>query len=388
MFFVTSSDDKTVKVWDTARLERNVTSKPRHTYSQHHAKVKCVCILEGVHCFASAADDGSLHVVRVHTTQSGALPKYNKLQVIREHRMDNVGEYITCMTHFNTGTLEDCLRIVILTNLLFSDSTSNLVYATTHSAITVLDLRTMRVLQTFENPRHYGPITSLCVDRKRTWIVVGTSTGVLTLWDKRFGLLIRSWHVGIASSGRSVRVHQCVVHPSRSRGNWVMVAVETSKKGSDRSSTPLVEVWDIEKAILVETFLSRTGSPTDAIPEPQEILGIDAETTPAAAIAALVRSRQNKNSLEETSPSEELPHPPASDIRAMVVGSDFGGYATSFRSEFGEFEHNSGSRAATGRGYMITGSEDSKIRFWDLGKFDKTTVLSGPELDHEKPWYK
>ncbi len=103
LFFVSSSDDQTVKVWDTARLERNVTSKPRHTYGQHHARVKCVCILEGVHCFASAADDGSLHVVRVHITQSGALPKYSKLQVIREHRVRNVGEYITCMAHYNTG---------------------------------------------------------------------------------------------------------------------------------------------------------------------------------------------------------------------------------------------------------------------------------------------
>jgi len=93
--------------------------------------------------------------------------------------------------------------------------------------------------------------------------------------------------------------------------------------------------------------------------------------------------------LEETSPqsvTEELPQPPASDIRALIVGSDFGGYATSFRPEFGEFENNSGSRTA-GRGYMITGSEDSKIRLWDLGKFGRTTVLSGPELDHEKPWY-
>jgi len=105
MFFVTTSDDKTAKVWDTARLERNVTSKPRHTYNQHHAKVKCVCILESSHCFASAADDGSLHVVRVHTTQSGALPKYTKLQVIREHRVDKVGEYVTCMVHYNTGNM-------------------------------------------------------------------------------------------------------------------------------------------------------------------------------------------------------------------------------------------------------------------------------------------
>lgn len=103
LFFVSVSDDKTVKVWDTARLERNVTSKPRHTYGQHHARVKCVCIIEGSHCFASAADDGSLHVVRVHVTQSGALPKYGKLQVVREHRVEIGGDYITCMAHFNTG---------------------------------------------------------------------------------------------------------------------------------------------------------------------------------------------------------------------------------------------------------------------------------------------
>jgi len=104
-FFVSSSDDMSVKVWDTARLERSVTSKPRHTYTQHHARVKCVCMLEGVHCFASAAEDGSLHVVRVHVNQSGSLPKYGKLQTIREYRVGSPGEYITCMTHYNSGKM-------------------------------------------------------------------------------------------------------------------------------------------------------------------------------------------------------------------------------------------------------------------------------------------
>ena len=105
MFYVSCSDDKTVKVWDTARLERNVTSKPRHTYGQHHAKVKCVCVLENSHCFASAAEDGSLHVVRVHSSVSGNLPKYGKLQLVREHHLTEPGEYITGMTHWNTGKL-------------------------------------------------------------------------------------------------------------------------------------------------------------------------------------------------------------------------------------------------------------------------------------------
>jgi phosphoinositide-3-kinase regulatory subunit 4 len=103
LFFVSSSDDKTVKVWDTARLERNVTSKPRFSYAQHQAKIKAVCMLEGVHCFASAADDGSLHVVRVHVSQGGALPRYTKINAIREHRTSRSGEYITCMTHYDSG---------------------------------------------------------------------------------------------------------------------------------------------------------------------------------------------------------------------------------------------------------------------------------------------
>lgn len=103
LFFVSSSDDKTVKIWDTARLERNVTSKPRFSYAQHQAKIKAVCMLEGVHCFASAADDGSLHVVRVHVSQGGALPRYTKIHTIREHQISRSGEYITCMSHYDSG---------------------------------------------------------------------------------------------------------------------------------------------------------------------------------------------------------------------------------------------------------------------------------------------
>ncbi|KAG1758969.1 hypothetical protein EDD22DRAFT_908144 [Suillus occidentalis] len=43
-----------------------------------------------------------------------------------------------------------------------------------------------------QNPRHFGPITCMCLDRKRTWIPVVTSMGVLSLWDRRFGLLLKS----------------------------------------------------------------------------------------------------------------------------------------------------------------------------------------------------
>ncbi|KAF5392892.1 hypothetical protein D9757_000800 [Collybiopsis confluens] len=352
MFFVSASDDKTVKIWDTGRLERNVTAKPRHTYSQHHAKV-------------NAADDGSLHIVRVHITQhTGVLPKYSKLQLVRKHRMDTVGEYITVMQHYNT------------------DSSSNLVYATTHSVVTILDLGTMKILQRMENPRHYGPITCLCIDRKRSWILVGTSAGVLTLWDRRFGLLLKSWHV--VSIGRPVRIHQCVVHPSKGRGKWVIVTMETSKGAHDRALSILTEVWDIEKSLLVETFVVRKGSGSNDAVEPHGLIGVDADTSPSAAIAALVRSRQSGADLG-IRPQHLLS--PVGDVRSIVVGMDFGGHSSVHRSELAELAGESHSKS-TARGFMITGSEDRKIRLWDLGKIERSTVLCGMEIDSEKPAYR
>ncbi|RPD52474.1 ARM repeat-containing protein [Lentinus tigrinus ALCF2SS1-7] len=378
MFFISSSDDKTVKVWDTARLERNVTSKPRHTYNQHHARVKCVCMLEGLHCFASAADDGSLHIVRVHVSQSGTLPKYSKLQVVREHRMDTPGEYITSMVHYST------------------DTSSNLIYATTHSAITILDLRAMRSLQRMENPRHHGPITCICLDRKRAWVICGTSTGVLSLWDIRFGILIKSWKVGLSLKGRFGRVHQVVVRPTKGKGKWIVVAVETPKSATDSPSHTLLEVWDIETTTLEESFTTRAVvNASEATEEPKEVSVDEAEANPAAAIAALVRARQESGSTDgmakpagyigmET-PRLETPQPPLPDVRAVVAGAEFGGHTVVHRSHMAE--PDSKSSRSSGKGFLITGSEDCKLRYWDLGRPERSVVLSGIEVESDKPTY-
>lgn len=174
-----------------------------------------------------------------------------------------------------------------------------------------------------------------------------------------------------------------------------MVSVEASKRTPDRSFANLVEVWDIENSILMETFITRTGLASDTIPEPHELAGVDADTSPAAAIAALVRSRQQLSgdarpimSSRSSSSVDELLPPPAPDVRALVVGLDFGGHSTVQRSEFGELGFDAGISSArtTGRGFMVSGSEDRKMRLWDLGKLERTTVLSGLS-ENEKPSY-
>lgn len=261
----------------------------------------------------------------------------------------------------------------------------------------------MHVLETMENPRHYGAITCLCVDRKRAWLIAGTANGVLSLWDLRFGMLLKSWRVG-ASSGetaKSSRIYQILLHPTQGKGRWVMVAFETAKPitpGVETSSpTTLIEVWDIEKTLLMETYATREivagGSGADGeLPQPTEVTGEPTEVNPATAIAALVRSRQQskmpldrlpKRPAQSGSPGDVPWIRPSLDVRTMVVGSDLGGHSSKL-----ELESSTGGRSSGGRGFIISGSEDRKMRLWDLARVERSAVLSGAETEVEKPGYR
>ncbi|KIJ39363.1 hypothetical protein M422DRAFT_257980 [Sphaerobolus stellatus SS14] len=369
MFFLTCSDDKTVKVWDTARLERNVTSKPRQTYTQHHARVTAVCMLEGFHCFASAGDDGSLHVVRVHIAQGSSMPKYSKLQIVREHRVEQTDEYITALTHYNT------------------ENSSNLIYTTTQARIVVLDLRTMRILQALQNPSHHGPISTFALDKRKAWLIVGTVTGILSLWDLRFGLLIKSWKTGVTHADRPMKINQCVIHPTKGRGRWVILALEAlPSPGEATRGTVLLEVWDIESSTLVETFETKDSS--DNVPpsqhpevpqaEPSATIGQDAQKDPAAAIQALLRLANQPSVIESPNSVPKL-----ADVCAIVVGADFAGLSGMPRPDFGI----GGEERATppgGGGFIITGSEDRRIRLWDLTHIERSVTLSGSDVESDK----
>ena len=260
----------------------------------------------------------------------------------------------------------------------------------------------MGVSETMENPRHYGAITCICVDRKRAWLVVGTATGVLTLWDLRFGMLLNSWRVGgsSAETAKASRIYQIVLHPTRGKGRWVMVAFDTTKPaapGVDITPTTLVEVWDIERTSLMEIYATKEivaggSGADDEPPQSTEITGEPTEANPATAIATLVRSRQQsktpldrftKRPGQSGSPGDAPSVRPFLDVRTIVVGFDLGGHSSKL-----EFDSSTGGRSLGGRGFMISGSEDRKLRLWDLSRIERSAVLSGTETEVERPGYK
>ncbi|CAE6379670.1 unnamed protein product [Rhizoctonia solani] len=396
VFFISCSEDRTVKVWDTARLERNVTTKPRHVYTQHHAPVTCVCIIEGTHCFASAGGDGSLHVVRVHVSASSSLPKYGKLQSVREHRCDQFGEYVTWMAYFNV------------------DGSPALLYTTNLSSIVALDLRTMRVLRVLESPRHFGPITCACLDKRQSWLVTGTTSGVLTLWDLRFGLLLRSWTTSNAADGSRRGIHQIVSYPSKSRTRHVIVAVETTNTNAPRTAserlkgTVTLEVWDIEKATLEETFsiadTHDTSGQNSQPPEPCTPTkeGRSASTDAASAIAELIRSRRTREKAQERTkeepdslPADIVVDPDAPvhawmrpDVRALLALPDNNSLAQASLGSRKELESSTTTiKDKTRGGMLLIGTEARRIHLWDLSKLEKSVVLSGLDAEQGPPFY-
>lgn len=189
-----------------------------------------------------------------------------------------------------------------------------------------------------------------------------------------------------------------------------MVAIETMNGTSDSDAerpaklTTLIEVWDIEKTMLIEEFgTRRVAANSDAVEELQPVTADDAEPSPANAIAAMVQARQEGTNQYDFAPARRrgsiqagrssmdgalpTPPPPLPDIRSFVVGTDLAGYATMPRSAMAD-HIDSSSSSRSSRGYMISGSEDQRLRLWDFGKVERSTVLSGPGIDGERASYR
>lgn len=329
-FFITGSDDGTVKVWDTSRLERNLAHRSRQTHRHaEKAKVKCMTFIENTHTFVSCATDGSVHVVKVDYAQIGDVSKYGRLRLVREYHLPG-NEHAIWAEHCKI------------------EANSVLLIATNMSRILAIDLRSMVLLYSLTNPVHHGIPTCFCVDKKHTWLLLGTSHGVLDLWDLRFRLRLKAW--GLAGGSPIYRLN---VHPFKGRGKWVCVVGGTGQTD--------ITIWDLEKAQCREVFragISRSLS-KDNIKiyeawkvddeKPEEMLGRFANTidTVASSIGS-----------------------PDQGIRALAIGLD--------SPEDGR---------ESKYGFFLTGGFDKKLRFWDVTRVDASCVISGLDVEEDQPKY-
>jgi phosphoinositide-3-kinase regulatory subunit 4 len=325
-FFITGSDDGTVKVWDTSRLERNVSRRSRQTYRlSDGVRVTSLTFVEQTYCFVVTGSDGSVNVVRVNYYQGhDGAGKFSKFQVLREYSLAE-GDYAVWSEHY------------------MEDNKSVLLLATNSSKIIALDVRNMTELFTLKNPLNHGTPTCFCVDRKHHWIIVGTSHGVLDLWDLRFKLRLKGWVFHGAAP-----IHRLILPKLRKNRNPLYIAGGTGQSE--------VTVWDVEKMICKEVY--RTGTAKDIGLKRTTLVDLDEEK--AGGMLGRFGS-----TLEPTANS-----PADNGIRALAVNSQT-------TDERGEAKHL----------FLLTAGPDWRIRYWDTHRPEASLLVSGMNMDEMKPQY-
>lgn len=330
-FFITGSDDGTVKVWDTLRLERNLAHRSRQTYTHAEGvRVTSLCFVENSHTFVSAATDGSIHVVKVEYSHVNDASKYGKLRQVRQYHLDK-GEHAVWLEHYK------------------ADTHSILLLATNLSRIIALDLRNMTELYTLENPVHHGVPMCFCVDKIGGWLCLGTSHGVLSLWDLRFRLHLRAF--GLAAGAP---IHRLLCHPFRTRRRRVVVAGGTGQTD--------VTVWDLEKTECREVF--RAGTPK----------------------ASGSGGKENLKAYEAWKVDDEKPEGMLGRFATAIDASGNGtaGPDKGIRALACMLDE-SDSKGEGKTGFYLTGGLDRRLRAWDAVRPDTSRVISGLDADEDQP---
>lgn len=357
-FFITASDDSTVKVWDTTRLERNLTPRSRQTHRHAPgARVKALTFVENTYTFISGATDGSIHAVRVDYQKVNETSRYGKLQLVREYQLpageDGTPEYAIWMEHFR------------------EEGQSTLLVATNTCRILALDMKTMLPVFTLENPVHHGTPTTFCCDRRHTWLLVGTTHGVLDLWDLRFRVRLKAW--GLPGWGSIQRIQ---LHPTKPRGRWVCV----SSSGSQGNK---ITVWDIEKFRCREVYQATPLSTNNNAPNENRrasrglALGPQLKDFEAWPVDE-DRPEGMLSRFATTSPAAGMDGAPmnGSPTPNTATGDRMGTWAFAVGLNVPDDEKAASSSRC---GFIVSAGCDRKIRFWDLARPELSMIVSGLE---------
>ena len=338
-FFLTASDDGSVKVWDSERLERNVSHRSRNTYRlAPNAKVTGLCFIESTHAFICTGSDGSVHAVKVDSTaEPGSSTRYGKLRCLREWHIPTsnpAGEHAVWVEHYR------------------GESVSTLVLATSLNRVLAIDMRTMTPIFEFHSPAQHGALTCFCIGRRHDWLLTGTSHGVLDLWDLRFKLKLRSWTFPTAAS-----ITRLQLHPSRKTARRNRVCISG---GTNRGE---VTVWDIEKVICHEIYRPATSDSRDRLH---------------------LRDYELRN-LDDDKYESQLSRV-ADAVRTDSSISDSAAAAPAVSSSLYFGQQQASNDSETQHAFAVTGGPDGRVRFWDCDRLEGCRLISGGTWD-EKPTY-
>ena len=179
-FFVSASDDSTVKIWDSRKLEKDISFRSRLTYHVEGSRALCAAMLWGSAQVIVGASDGLIHMFSI------------------DHISRGLGNVVEKYSGIADITKKDIKEGAILSLLNYPVDNYTIMYSTQNCGIHLWDTRSNSNVWTLKATPEEGYVSCLASGPCGNWFVSGSSRGVLTLWDLRFLIPVNSWQYSLA----------------------------------------------------------------------------------------------------------------------------------------------------------------------------------------------
>ncbi|PKA48283.1 putative serine/threonine-protein kinase CCRP1 [Apostasia shenzhenica] len=320
-FFVSASNDSSVKIWDTKKLEKDISFHSRLTYPLGQSQALCVTMLRGTGQVVVGASDGRLHLFSVDYVSRGSSSAVERYSGIADIKRKEAGG-----------------AVLSLLNCSSSDSGSfhTVLYSTQGCGIHLWDTRTNLASWTFRATPEEGYISSLVMGQCGNWFVSGSSRGVLTLYDLRFLLPVNSWQYSTVCPIEKM----CLFIPSSSLVPAMARPLIYVSAGCNE-----VSLWNAETGSCHQVYRVASGDSNAEISSIPRALA-----RPSSKPSFKQDLKRNSNSKYRI---EEL-NEPQSRLPAIC------------------------SLLAVPGGDLLTGGTDMKIRYWDHTRPERSYSICGP----------
>nr|GEX97488.1 serine/threonine-protein kinase VPS15-like [Tanacetum cinerariifolium] len=142
------------------------------------SRALCATMLHGSAQVVVGASDGTIHMFSVDYISRGLGSVVEKYSGIADVKKNNIGEgAILALLNYSSG----------------SDDGKMILYSTQNCGIHLRDTRENSKPWDTKVVPEEGYVSSLVASPCGNWFVSGSSRGVLTLWDLRFGIPVNSW---------------------------------------------------------------------------------------------------------------------------------------------------------------------------------------------------
>ncbi|KAG8636183.1 hypothetical protein MANES_16G108000v8 [Manihot esculenta] len=322
--FVSASDDSTVKVWDSRKLEKDISFRSRLTYHLEGSRALCTVMLRNFPQVVVGACDGSMHVFSVDHISRGLGSVVEKYSGIADIKKKDIKEG----------------AILSLLNYTSDNNASQIVmYSTQNCGIHLWDIRANANAWTLKAVPEEGYVSSLVTSPCGNWFVSGSSRGVLTLWDLRFLIPVNSWQYSLVCPIEKMCLF--VTSPNVSVSNtrpMIYVAAGCSE----------VSLWNAENGSCHQVLrLANYDNDTEMSDTPWALAKPSSKANFKPDIRRNVSPKYRVDELND--PPSRLP-----GVRSMLPlpGGD-----------------------------LLTGGTDLKIRRWDHCSPERSYCISGPNLN-------